>query len=222
MIIIGHRGARGLAPENTLASLRKAIQHGVDEVEFDVRVTKDHKVVLLHDPHLVDAAGNSLQLIDHTFEELLQHKPDLTLLSDALTALGPKTPLYIDVKPGVELAPFIKIIRHALQHGFTAADLRLASFSQSILRQLHHEFPAITMVVIEPWSGVRGTWRARQVGTKRIAMNQRWLWWGFVGPMSRSGWQLTPYTVNNPRQARNWKKYGLYGVVTDYPDRFER
>lgn len=221
MIIIGHRGARGLAPENTLASVRKALTHNVDEIEFDVRVTSDNVVVLQHDSHLKDEAGNRLLIARHTHAQLLEHKADLTTLQMVFDEIGPGTPFYIEIKPGASVGPLIDMLNYALQHGFTPADLRIGSYSQAILKEVHATFPGITMIVIERWSGVRATWRARQLGTRRIAMNQRWLWWGFVAPISRRGWQLTPYTVNTARQARGWQRLGLYGIVTDFPDRFE-
>jgi hypothetical protein len=52
MFIIGHRGAAGLAPENTLASFKKAYELDVDMIEFDVRLTKDNIPVLMHDSRL--------------------------------------------------------------------------------------------------------------------------------------------------------------------------
>ena len=51
-LIIGHRGASALAPENTLAAFRKALADGADGVEFDVRLTKDGEVVVFHDATL--------------------------------------------------------------------------------------------------------------------------------------------------------------------------
>jgi glycerophosphoryl diester phosphodiesterase len=221
MIIIGHRGARGLAPENTIAALRKALEHQVDEIEFDVRVTSDGIAILIHDAHLTDAGGNHLVVDRHSYAELLEHKADLTTLVQVFDEVGNQKPFYIEIKPGVSIAPVIAAIDYALKHGFTAADLRVGSYSQTILKEVHQAFPDITMIVIERWSGVRASWRARQLGTRRIAMNQRWLWWGFVGPVSKRGWQLTPYTVNSEKQAKGWERLGLYGIVTDYPDRFE-
>lgn len=221
MIIIGHRGARGLAPENTMAGLLKAKQHGVDEIEFDVRVTKDGVPVLIHDAQLTDAAGNHLRIHDHDLAELKSHKPDLVSLYEVFDQIGASVPLYIEIKPGVSVGPIIAAVDYSLKHGFAETDLRLASYDYSILRELHLTYPAITKIVIERWSGVRATSRARRLGTKRIAMNQRWLWWGFVSAMSRGGWQLTPYTVNSPHKVINWRGRGLYGVVTDFPDRFE-
>ena len=50
MKIVGHRGARHLAPENTISAIKKALDLAVDEIEIDVRVTKDGHVILHHDP----------------------------------------------------------------------------------------------------------------------------------------------------------------------------
>jgi glycerophosphoryl diester phosphodiesterase len=222
MIIIGHRGARGLAPENTLVALRKGLEHGVDELEFDLRVTKDKIVILHHDPFLTNPDDDKLIITDYTYKELKAQKPDLATFSEVIKQIGTaKAALYIEVKPGVELKEIIKLVHGGLENGLDATKLRFASFSQPILLELQQAFPDIQKIVIEKWSGVRATHHARQLGTKRIAMNQRWLWWGFVSSMSRSGYQLTPYTINSLKQAKGWKRYGLYGVVTDYPDRFD-
>jgi len=50
--IIGHRGAAGLLPENTLAGFRKAMELGVDTVELDIRITADNEAVVYHDSRL--------------------------------------------------------------------------------------------------------------------------------------------------------------------------
>ena len=50
--VIGHRGAAGYEPENTIRSFKKAIAFGVDTIELDVRLTKDKKLIVLHDQEL--------------------------------------------------------------------------------------------------------------------------------------------------------------------------
>ena len=87
MEIVGHRGAKGLAPENTAASLLAAIEQGVDAIEFDVRVTKDHIVVLHHDPRLEDRHGRLFVIADHTYQELLAHKANLVTFDVAAQAI---------------------------------------------------------------------------------------------------------------------------------------
>lgn len=215
MLIIGHRGARGLSPENTLASLNKALSHHVDMVEFDLRVTKDGVVILHHDKILRDSDGLRYPIDETTYAELKEHKPDITTLEEALKIND--VPLYIEVKPGVATKPIIEILKH--QKG---KQLFLASKSQSILRDLHRALPDLPIIVTEPWSGVRARWRARQLGTKIVSMNQHWLWWGFIIGFKNSDWQLYAYTLNDVSKARRWEKYGLAGVVTDYPDLFEQ
>lgn len=221
MRIIGHRGARGLAPENTIAGLRKGLEHHVDELEFDLRVTKDGAVVLHHNRDLHDPEGNKHRIADHTYEELRAYKPDLPTFEEALDAVGRTVPLCIEVKHFEPTAPVIKIIKERLAGDWQPEHFLLGSKSQKTLREFHAALPEIEKVVIEPFSGIRAVIRARQVGTKRLSMQQLWMWSGFVRMMSRGGWQLYGYAMNNPEQARRWTKHGLAGVITDYPDRFE-
>ncbi|MDB5164934.1 MAG: glycerophosphoryl diester phosphodiesterase [Candidatus Saccharibacteria bacterium] len=222
MKIIGHRGAKGLAPENTLEALKLGLKHHVDELEFDLRVTKDNVVILHHDPEITDPSGDKLEITAFSFDELLSHKPDLATFEQVLKTIGHPVPLYVEIKPGVPLPPIIKILKSYLGHGWQPEHFLLASFSQKTLLALHEALPEIEIVVLEKWSGVRATHRARQLGTKRISMNEMWLWWGFIRQMSRGGYQLSAYTLNDPVKAANWARHGLYGVVTDYPDLFEK
>jgi glycerophosphoryl diester phosphodiesterase len=218
MKIIGHRGAKGLAPENTVASMLKALEHHVDEIEFDVRLTKDHVPILLHDPHLVDPAGNELPIMSTDFDELKKHKPDLATLEEALSAIGGRVPVIIEVKPHVPAQPIIAIIKELPAE----YDISVASFDYSLLRTVHAILPELPLVVNDRWSGTRATRRARKLGTKRLSMNQIWLWKYFLKPMSKRGWQISPYTVNDVAKAGRWASYGIYGVITDLPDLYEK
>jgi len=222
MLIIGHRGARGLAPENTIAGLRKALEHTVDEIEFDVRVTKDAIPVLLHDAEASDVAGTKLVVRDTAYKTLKAHKPDLTTLAEAMEYVDTRTRLLIEVKPSEPVLPIVKVVTMFIENGaYASEDLLLGSFSQQTLRELHELMPEIEKVVIERWSGVKASFRARQVGTKRLSMKHLWLWGGFLKAMQRRGYKIAPYTVNDPSVIRKWRPY-IYGVITDYPDRFEK
>ncbi len=222
MKIVGHRGAKGLAPENTVASLLKAIEHNVDEIEFDLRVTKDNKVVLHHDPEITDASGNSFKIETTTLAELSKHKSDLALFDEALKAINHRVTILVEVKPHVAIKPVVAAIKGALSSGWEPNEIVIGSFSQKTLRALHTDLPELQTVVIERWSGVRARFRARQVNAKRLNMNQRWLWWGFIRAVKRGGYELYPYTMNDSAKAYQWDKYGIAGVITDYPDRFEK
>jgi glycerophosphoryl diester phosphodiesterase len=99
MKIIGHRGARGLAPENTMASFLKALEHHADELELDLRVTKDNIVVVHHDPGVSDPGGMQLPIREHSFAELRRHKADLLRFEDFLDSIDHHVHLLIEIKP---------------------------------------------------------------------------------------------------------------------------
>lgn len=220
MIVIGHRGARGLAPENTLASIQKALECGVDEVEIDIRITNDGVAVLNHNRALL-ADAKPYVISQYTFAELKKLKPDLTTLAEALKSVRGTAALYIEVKHGEPVAPVVATIRESgVENGGLPAIL-LGSKSQKVLWELHTLLPEVPTIVIEPWSAVRAQLRARQVGTKRLSMRSWWLWRGLLRALHRGGYLVTPYTMNNPAKVAKWQPY-IYGVVTDFPDRFAR
>lgn len=221
MKIVGHRGAKGLAPENTVASLLKAIEHGVDEVEFDVRVTRDGAVILRHDPTIRDHSGKRLKVADQTLQQLRTYKSDLATLDEASQAIQRQVPMVVELKPGINCAPVFKVLKTLLGQGWQPTDIVLISRSSALLRQARQALPDVERGIIDSWSGVRATWHARRLGAKRLYMNQLWLWPGFIRSVSRGGWQLYAYALNDPAKAKRWAAHGLAGVETDYPDRFE-
>ena len=216
MKIVGHRGARGLVPENTVKSLVKAVELGVDEIECDARVTRDGVVVLNHDTDVRNQTGKKVSIKKTAFDELKRHKPDLATLAEAIEAVANHVPLQIEVKPRVKTRPIIKLLKK-----YPENDLLLSSKKQKILKELQVALPQIPKVVIEPWSGVRASRRARQIDTKRISMNQRWLWSGFIRAISKHH-ELYAYTLNNSAKAAKWSRHGLAGVITDRPDLFAK
>lgn len=219
MIIIGHRGARGLAPENTLAALQAGLAQGVDMLELDVRLTQDGVVVVHHDPQL-HVTGEPL-IAEHTYAELCQLKPDLPTLAAAITAVARRVPLRIEIKPGEPVAPVLAVMQNFLDADWQLADFSVCSFSQSVLREVRLAYPELTVVVNENWRSVWARHRARQLHTKHIAMKQEFLWFGLIRSLAQAGYSLTTYTLNDPKKARRWQQSGLTGVVTDYPDRFK-
>lgn len=219
MLIIGHRGAKGLAPENTLASLQAALDAGVDGIEFDVRVSKDGTALLNHNSD-IGVPGPDLDIAKTDFKDLQAAKPSLTTLEQAMDLLAGKTTVVIEVKRSRSLQPIVDTIRTCLENGWDADDISLSSFSYKYLKVFSHELPEIRLIVNDTWSGVRATRRARKLGTTHITMNQRWLWGGFIKSIARGGYKLSAYTINNSAKARRWQKHGLYAVITDFPDRF--
>lgn len=218
--VVGHRGARGLAPENTVAAIRKALEHGVDELEIDVRVTKDQIVVVHHDATCRDAAGNVLRIATTAYNELKRHKPNLATLTEAISATNRHVPLQIEVKWGEPTAPVIAVLQNVMDKGWLPTDFLLGSKKQQTIMDIHTALPDIPTVVIEPYLSLRAVWRAKQLGTRRISMNYHGLWGGFITSMSKRGYELYAYPLDDPVAAKRWQTYGLRGVITDRPDLF--
>ncbi len=118
--IVGHRGAAGLAPENTLAGFEHAIDLGVDAIEFDVRATVDGTPVLLHDATLERTTGTAGRLQDLELADLraLGDRDDwyVPTLEEALTYFEDcPIELHVDIKEtGVEAATIRQLEAAAL------------------------------------------------------------------------------------------------------------
>ncbi len=216
MLIIGHRGAKGLAPENTLASFQAALDANVDGVEFDVRVTADKVPIIFH-----DAKIGKVPLSRLTLDELRKQHTDLLTLDDLLRFLQNKTRLVIEIKPRVTATPVVDCLQQHLDSGLDTELITISSFDYKLLQAVKQQLPNVTLAVNEAWSGVRASSRARRLGTKYVTMNQKWLWGGFIKSVARSGYKLSTYTLNNPVKAKKWQGYGLYAVITDYPDQYK-
>src|SRR5215472_3087856 len=124
MEIIAHRGASFDAPENTLSSFRLGYQQDADACELDIHLTRDGRVVVLHDPDTAQTAGATNHVAEHTFEELRQlqigqwgHWKDkgfserIPALEEVLGLVPKGKRLFIEIKCGPEvLLPLAKIL----------------------------------------------------------------------------------------------------------------
>ncbi len=127
--ICAHRGASDTHPENTLTAFREAIRLGAQMIEFDVALTKDGQLVLLHDRTLDRTTDGSGNVADHTLAELKQldagewkdakfRGERIPTLDEALNMLPTNIWLNVHLKGGAELAEKTtrKIIKHKRQH----------------------------------------------------------------------------------------------------------
>lgn len=220
MQIVGHRGAKGLAPENTILAIKKAIEYKVSIVEVDVRVTKDGVPILFHNRKLKINHEPRLVIAKTNYAQLKQYKSDLTTLEQAMAITAGKARLCMEIKPGVELVHIIRLVSAQLKRDRSASDFLFSSFSYPILKQLKSMLPQIDVAVNESWSGVRAGYRYRKLNAEYICLNYRFLWSGYLKLASRGKQHIYGFTINEPKIANRLSKSGLAGVITDYPDRF--
>jgi len=141
--VIGHRGAAGLEPENTLRSIRRAIEIGVDRVEIDVRVTKDGRLVVIHD-ETVDRTTNGHGYVrDMTFEEIRKldagKGEKVPTLEEALNLTRGKVILQIELKVAEATEPTIELI----EENGAEREVVITSFIHSLLKKVRYLNPAI-------------------------------------------------------------------------------
>ena len=120
--MVAHRGAHAAAPENTLASIRKAIEIGCDYVELDVRETKDGALVLMHDRNVERTTNGSGEIAAMTLEEIrklsFKRGPEwsgerVPTFEEALLECKGKMRIYVDNKSG----PPEKVMSAIEKHG---------------------------------------------------------------------------------------------------------
>lgn len=220
MKIIGHRGAAGLALENTVESIRAATTAGVDAVEFDIRVTADHQLVLVHDKHTGRVSSEALHVQQHTLAQLrkmplLNGYPPATLLEAATAAK--KVPLLIEGKEAKWAKPLAMFLKD-----HDTIDCTVISFNLKELYRFKLLMPHIKTYALEHTKPFEVIYSAGLLGLDGIDMNF-WL----LNPLTywlarRRKLDIIVYTVNSPFLARFLKLfYPHVSITTDVPDKLQ-
>ncbi len=219
MKIIGHRGAAGLELENTLASLRKAKELGVDGIEFDVRITKDRQLVLCHDPDTDRVSNQNLKIRDSTFEELRQIRLNngevIPTLDEALDVLG-TTWAIIEVKDSDCLAELLKALNRHPKSVIT-----IASFDHEFATWLEEASPKLSVYLAEHTKPTEIIHFVRTAKANGIDLNA-WV----LNPLTywlarRRGLEIMVYTINSRFIAGFIRfLYPHVATCTDHPERF--
>ncbi len=114
MKIIGHRGARGIELENSVASIRSAMELNIDAIEFDIHRTRDNVLVVIHDPTTKRVADQNKRIRDITYKELqsirLNNGQQIPTLAEAL-AIADSRAVYIDIKDAGTAEPLVSLLQ---------------------------------------------------------------------------------------------------------------
>lgn len=215
MLLIGHRGAAGLAEENTLEALRAGVSAGVDILEFDVRVTKDGVLILAHDPFV-----GRMRIKSHTLDELRTLKRIATL-DEVLEEFFGTILLNIELKQVNSEQAVIAAVSKYVMHKPDWDNVLFSSFKPRILMQLRESCPYANLALlhhVNPFLFLRfhTTLHLTAVGFHRLHANPL-----AVAMAKRIGMFTYVYTVDRPQAAIRFARRGLDGVVTNKPDRIK-
>lgn len=209
-LVIGHRGARSLAPENTLEGIRAAARCGADRVEVDVRLSRDGALVLMHDETVDRTTGGTGKV-----ENL-----DLTELK-ALDAGGQKIPtpqeaLAVARELGLGLVVEMKEegLEELVAGALEGSRAMVTSFYHSSLREIKELSDLKTGIIISalPVKPVElALWAdADAIFPKRV--NPR-----LFKEAHQRGLEVFPWTINEKEEAAWLLRLGADGLVTDDP-----
>ncbi|MBE0591507.1 MAG: glycerophosphodiester phosphodiesterase [Gemmatimonadales bacterium] len=224
-VVIGHRGASGEFPENTLLAFERAVEQGADALEFDVRLARDGAVVVIHDATLDRTTNGAGPVRDRTLPELRaldagggQRVPTLEEVLERF----PDTPLILELKESA----VADAARRCLDRHRAAKRVLVGSFEPGALRPFgkptSHRAASRRETALA-WGMSRvglplpGSFEAFTVPERhgRLRLVDR----RFVAAARRAGRPVHAWTVNDVQQARRLRLAGVCGIITNYPDR---
>lgn len=232
--IVGHRGARGEAPENTLVSFQVAAEAGVKAIELDVRMSADGQLIVVHDPKVDRTTWHTgpvrqftqaeLRLLDARRNTPGWHSPvGIPTLAEVVDMCPPEMGFQFEVKGGDDRA-YLSRLAHNLR--LLIVDKRL--HNRVVVTSSHTGF--LRMMAVQAPNVMRGyvcEYRYLQPTRRTAALGCRWLiaHYSLVTPrmMQRArkrGLRVSVWTVNDLREAERLVALGVDSIITDYPTSF--
>lgn len=196
-LLLGHRGARKYADENTLSALKLALDHGCDGFEFDVRMSADLHPVICHDP----------KYLRKVIAESKRSELDVPALEDVLTRFADKAFLNIELKvSGTErctaellrLHPFRGIVSSFLPEVIEKLAALKADFPLGLICESSRQLARWKDLPIEAVMVNRGLMSEELVGELHAARKHVFVW-----------------TVNSARQMTRFAAWGVDGLISD-------
>jgi len=208
LLLLGHRGARRYAPENTLTAFDLALDHGADGFEFDVRSTGNKQSIICHDPRL-----NRLVIRKHTFKQLqasyASAKESAPNLDDVLDRYARSAFLNIEVKVrGMEQLVARAVKRVRPQRGYF-----ISSFLPSVVRTLHLLDDSLVLGALAQtrWQLLRWS----KLPATYVVPHYHLLSPRLIEKFHAAGKTVITWTVNNPRQMLRAARMGVDGIISD-------
>jgi len=219
MKIIGHRGAAGLALENSHESILAALQFDLEAIEFDVHLTRDGELVVMHDRTTKRVSDEKVHIRKKTLQELkslnLKNKQSIPTLDEVLKVIGGNN-IIIDIKDYGISEKLPKILKR-----YPSIKFSFTSFKHDELRRVRKLLPNAPIYVCEHLNPIEIVYIAKSIGATGIALN-KWL----MNPLTyhlagRYNLKIYVYTLNSPWLASFYKRfYPDVDICTDHPERF--
>ena len=226
-LVVGHRGACGHAPENTLASFHKAIALGVDAVELDVHLCASGEPVVIHDETLERTTNGKGFVRDATLEALrLVDAGDgepVPSLGEVLDLLDRRCRVFIEIKADEAAIPTALLVEHyVLRQGWSYDQLVLIAFNHALIQDARRVNPRLHTGALFVGTPVTLAQIAEEAGALYVLPAVGQLNVRLVEDTHARGLQLFTWTANSFEQVEKAIAMKADGIMGDYPDRIQQ
>jgi len=216
-IVMGHRGARAEAPENTLMAFERALNIGADMVELDLRETEDGHLVCLHDPDVSSTTNGTGLVSQLTLDEIRSldagESQRVPLLEEALDFARGRIGVNIDVKVhGAEE----RILEYVEKRGMIGT-VMVSAFHHVMLEIMRELSPHITTALIFKKNIEDYITHATEIDANAVNPEYEILTLEAVRSAQEVGLAVYPWTVNEKPSLLRMLEMGVHGVITDDP-----
>jgi glycerophosphoryl diester phosphodiesterase len=230
VFIIGHRGASGHAPENTLAAFKKAVALGATFIETDLQLSRDARFVAIHDDTLDRTTNGQGKVHDQTLAALRRFDAGSWFGSDytgeriptleEILEFSKKNDIvfYLELKPSGSWGGEHALIG-ALRESGEVARVVVISFDHTILAGLRTIEPTLMTGVLYDGQLADPLTTAVDVGARQLVVRGDLVTPAMIGEARKRDLQIVCWTVNHPAHIRLLIAAGVDGIMSDYPDR---
>lgn len=226
-LVIAHRGASAVAPENTKSAIEEAIRLGAPVIEFDVRQTRDGELVLFHDDNFERVTGRKGAVETNDWKVVREFDVGSWFGDGSFEG---ETPIRIeDALKLCKDGGVIALVEHKSgdAKNYATAITRckaedcaiVQSFDWEFLEQFREEMPDLPL----------GALGSKRITAKRVEQLVRlgtdWVGWKFSDlsvpgfeRLREAGFRVALYTINDPAEAQTWIERGADAIITDVPD----
>jgi glycerophosphoryl diester phosphodiesterase len=215
---IGHRGAKGYEPENTLISFEKAIDLNVDGIELDVHLSSDGALIVIHD-ETIDRTSDRKGFVNQ-FTALELKKYGIPKLIEVLDLANHNCFVNIELKGIGTAKPVVDLItRYISEENWNYTDFLVSSFDWKMLEKVRLLNPKIRIGVLTEESVDEALAFAKKIKAFSIHPDYVLLSKENVALMQENGFEVYPWTVNSKEDIQKIKSFNVNGIISDFPDR---
>jgi glycerophosphoryl diester phosphodiesterase len=221
--IIGHRGAAGHMPENTIVSFRKAFELGVHGIELDVHLSADGHVVVFHDETLNRMTNGLGAISNYTLADLKKLTIDKTHEMPTLAEVFNECPneilINIEIKDARATQAVVHLISEQIKSGRSDSNILVSSFDWNMLKLVRAMNFDIQLGVLTEKNIDQAIDFAEKIQALSIHPNHQYLTAENTKRIKEHGFEIHTWTVNEYSDIDRIKILNVDAIITDFPDR---